>query len=57
MIHFEDADEVKPLVFHEKSVDLRGSIPKSKLGDSYKIPYPNDIASYFSIKILHFKYR
>ena len=32
MLHFEDAGLVKPLVFYDKSVDLNGSIPKSKLG-------------------------
>ena len=39
MIHFEDAEKNKPLIFHNKTVDLTNSLPKSKLGENYKIDY------------------
>ena len=43
MIHFEDAGKAKPLIFHEKSVDLRGNLPKSNLGKTFEINYSGDL--------------
>ena len=57
MLHFEDAGLVKPLVFYDKSVDLNGAIPKSKLGGSYEIEYSKELPltiqlKYFISKII-----
>ena len=41
MIHFEDSEENKPLIFYDKTVDLKGDLPKSKLGESYLVEYEN----------------
>ena len=38
-IHFEDSLKGKPLLFHNKSVDFKGSIPVAGLGSSKKIKY------------------
>ena len=40
MIHFEDVGRQKSLlIYYDKSVDLNGDLPKSRLGDSYEISY------------------
>ena len=39
MLRFEDTGESKPLIFYDKTVDLSGPLPKSKLGNDYKIEY------------------
>jgi UDP-2-acetamido-3-amino-2,3-dideoxy-glucuronate N-acetyltransferase len=39
MVHFEDASKNKPLIFYDKTVDLKSKIPKSISGASYKIDY------------------
>ena len=41
MIHYEDAIENKPLMFYDKTVDLDGEIPKSRMGQSHEIKYKN----------------
>ena len=43
MIHYEDAIENKPLMFYDKTVDLDGEIPKSRMGQSLEIKYKNQI--------------
>ena len=43
MIHFEDAGLKKPLLFYDKTVDTKGDLPKSKLGDCYEIKYNNEL--------------
>jgi UDP-2-acetamido-3-amino-2,3-dideoxy-glucuronate N-acetyltransferase len=39
MLRFEDTGASKPLIFYDKTVDLSGSFPKSKLGSDQKIEY------------------
>ena len=39
MLRFEDSGEKKPLIFYDKTIDLSGPLPKSKLGSDYKIEY------------------
>ena len=43
MVHFEDSVERKPLIFHDKTVDLEGELPISKLGVSKIIDYDNEL--------------
>ena len=42
MLRFEDTGESKPLIFYDKTVDLSGPLPKSKLGNDYKIKYDDE---------------
>ena len=42
MIHFEDAEKAKPLIFHKKSVHMKGDLLKSKSEGSFKIEYSNE---------------
>ena len=39
MIHFEDANKSKPLIFYDKMIDYDGSIPKSSSGNNRQIDY------------------
>ena len=39
MIHFEDSDKDKTLTFFNKTIDLKGEIPKSISGKSREIKY------------------
>ena len=55
MIHFEDVGIRKPLIYYDKSVDLSGDLPKSRLGDSYEITYKDEYAIKVSIRIFYFK--
>ena len=41
MVRFEDTDKSKPLVFYDKTVDLDGKIPKSRIGNNYAVDYDN----------------
>tara|TARA_B100000073_G_scaffold342644_1_gene346073 strand:+ start:670 stop:1641 length:972 start_codon:yes stop_codon:yes gene_type:complete len=43
MIHFEAAGKNKPLIFYDKTIDLKGDIPRSRLGNSYEINYKNNL--------------
>ena len=39
MIHFEDANKSKPLIFYDKMIDYDGSIPVSSSGSNCQIDY------------------
>ena len=43
MVHFEDSIDKKPLIFHDKTVDLNGELPTSKLGNSKVVDYDNEL--------------
>ena len=43
MIHFEDSIKSKPLIFHNKSVELNGDLPVSKSGNNYEIHYNDEM--------------
>ena len=56
MVRFEDAGELKPLIFYDKSVNMNGGLPKSRLGNDYQIQYGDELAltsqlKYFISKI------
>jgi predicted dehydrogenase len=56
MIHFEDSGKNKPLIFYDKTVDLNGDVPISKLGMNFEIEYGSESPlkselSYFISKI------
>ena len=42
MIHFEDAEKNKPLIFHNKTVDLTNSFTKIQKLEKIKIDYSDD---------------
>ena len=50
MIHFEDAGEKKPLLFYDKTVDLKGEMPRSKLGSTSEIKYGNELPLIVELK-------
>ena len=43
MVHFEDTGVQKPLIFYDKTVDLKGKVPRSKLGSIERIEYENEL--------------
>ena len=43
MIHFEDSEKKKPLIFYDKKVELGGKLPKSKLGNNYEIKFGDEL--------------
>ena len=50
MIHFEDAGLKKPLLFYDKTVDTKGDLPESKLGDCYEIKYNDEMPLTMELK-------
>ena len=43
MLHFEDSTQNSPLIYYDKTVDLGGDIPRSKLGETRKIDYDDEL--------------
>ena len=43
MLHFEDSTQNSPLIYYDKTVDLGGNIPRSKLGETRKIDYDDEL--------------
>jgi len=50
MIHFEDAGKSKPLIFYQKSVDLRGDVPKSRSKGNFEVSYSAELPLTLQLK-------